>query len=212
MVSTAAKNKLMSKARFILFFLLVAQAAYAQTPIRIACGQSTPYTDSSGNVWSTDAGFFNTGNTFTTTRAIAGTPDPTLYQHERWSAVGWSNGKAAMVYTIPTPSGAWTVNLYFSENFVTAVGQRIFNVKINGNPFLTNFDIFFMAGGQFTANMQSSTIISTGTVTIEFDHVSPAVQNPQITAIELLPITAGENVLTAKKKVKTSGDKSHGAR
>jgi hypothetical protein len=188
----------MSKVRFILFFLLAARAVHAQAPVRIACGQASSYTDSAGNVWSADAGFFNTGNTFTTSHAIAGTPDPALYQNDRWSAVGWSTGKAAMVYTIPVPSGAWTLNLYFSENYVTAVGQRVFNVKVNGNPFLTNFDIFFMAGGQFTANKQADTIISTGTVTIEFDHVAPAVQNPQINAIELLPVTVGESVLTVK--------------
>src|SRR5580704_6647032 len=188
----------MRKAFRILLFLLVAQVAYAQTPVRIACGQDKPYTDASGNTWAADSGYnigspgINWPRTFSTTHLIAGAPDPTIFQHERWSL----NDNPALVYTILVPSGAWTLNLYFSENYYTAVGQRIFNVKVNGYPFLTNFDIFAMAGAQFTANVQSAILISTGTVTIEFDHLSPAVDNPKINAIELLPITTGESVLS----------------
>jgi glucose/arabinose dehydrogenase len=60
------------------------------------------------------------------------------------------------VYVIPglPRNRAHLVRLDFSENFATAVGQRIFNVTINGQTVLENFDIFAAAGGNFKAIKQ----------------------------------------------------------
>lgn len=165
--------------------LLLLSSARAETPVRIACGQTKPYTDSSGNVWAADADF-NVGTAYATTHTVAGTPDSALYQNERYS----TNDSPAMIYNIPAAAGNYTLNLYFSENYVAAANQRLFNVKVNGSAVLTNFDIYAAAGGQFKANQQSFNVTSTGTVTIEFDHASPAVQNPKIDAIALLPLPA----------------------
>jgi Malectin domain len=185
----------MRSIRLLAFFLLIAPLAYGQSPIRIAAGQNAPYTDTSGNTWAADTGYnvgapgINWPKTFSTTHAIAGASDPTIFQHERWNG----NNNPPLIYTFQVPSGAWTLNLYFSENFATGAGQRIFNVKINGNASLTNFDIFAAAGGEFTANLQSFQIISSGTVAIEFDQLKPAVGNPKINAIEFIPVK--QNIL-----------------
>jgi hypothetical protein len=174
------------KTLILLSCLILVSVAHAQSPapVRIASGTSKTYTDSHGNVWSADANF-NVGATasFITT-AIKGTPDQWLFQNERYS----ENDSPAMVYTIPAPIGTYTLNLYFSENYVPGAGQRVFNVKVNGALVLTKFDIFATAGAQHTAVIKTFVVLSTGTITIEFDHESPAVQNPKIDAIELVPV------------------------
>jgi hypothetical protein len=40
------------------------------------------------------------------------------------------------------------VTLYFDETYVTAAGQRVFSVSINGTNVLSSFDIYASAGGQ----------------------------------------------------------------
>jgi hypothetical protein len=166
--------------------LIFATAAQAQVtpPVRIVCGTTTPYTDSQGNLWVADEDFNVGVSAGLISNAIAGTPDPRLYQNERYSV----NDSPAMVYTIPAPAGTYALNLYFSENYVTGAGQRLFNVKVNGAPVLTNFDIFATAGARFTAVIETFAVSSTGTVAIEFDHTNPAVQNPKIDAIGLIPL------------------------
>jgi beta-glucosidase len=52
------------------------------------------------------------------------------------------------------PGSSATVRLHFAETYWTGAGLRIFNVSINGNQVLTNFDIFSAAGGQNIAIIQ----------------------------------------------------------
>ncbi len=42
----------------------------------------------------------------------------------------------------------WQVTLYFAEYIATAVGQRVFDIVINGATMATDVDIFALAGGQ----------------------------------------------------------------
>ena len=67
-------------------------------------------------------------------------PPTAVFQSERYGA---------MTYTIPnrTAGSAQTVTLYFVESYVTAAGQRLFNVSINGSTVLSSFDIYASAGG-----------------------------------------------------------------
>jgi hypothetical protein len=84
---------------------------------------------------------FKGGSSAATTEAIdTSVPNAapaTVYQTERW-------GKCT--YTIPVKRGqAFTVRLHFAE-VKFAPGQRKFNVDINGNRVLTDFDIAAEAG------------------------------------------------------------------
>ena len=56
-----------------------------------------------------------------------------------------------------TPAGSYTVRLDFAEIYWTAAGQRLFNVSINGQQVLTNFDIFATAGGKDIAIAETFT-------------------------------------------------------
>jgi Malectin domain len=50
-----------------------------------------------------------------------------------------------------TPGSSRNVTLYFVEHYWTGPGKRVFNVIINGQEVLTDFDIFADAGGQYIA-------------------------------------------------------------
>jgi len=72
-----------------------------------------------------------------TTRAMANTLDPALYQTERW---------VISSYQFSVPPGKYTVILKFAEIYWTSAGRRLFNTSINGTQVLTNFDIVAAQG------------------------------------------------------------------
>lgn len=87
---------------------------------------------------------FNGGDVATSTDTITLGPNSApqaVYQSERY--VPFTYVLTGLVADAP-----YTVNLHFAETYWTAVGQRIFNVVINGKPVLTNLDVFKTAGGK----------------------------------------------------------------
>jgi hypothetical protein len=150
-------------------------------------GGSTPvYIDAGGAAsgsWAADEDFSG-GTAYTYTNAVStsllsGTvPPQTVLQSQRYGS---------FTYTIPgyTAGTSHTVTLYFVESYVTAAGQREFNVLINGTQVLTNYDVYAAAGGQFKAVEKSftTTANSSGDIVIEF---SPgAVQSPMVSGIAI---------------------------
>jgi hypothetical protein len=124
------------------------------------------------------------GATAYVTNAISTTgvsnPAPqSVYQHNRYGN---------FTYTIPglTAGASYTVQLDFAEEYWTAAGDRTFNVLINNNQVLTNFDIFATAGGEFIAVDEpfTATASSTGTITIQFVSVK---DNAQVNGIQITP-------------------------
>ena len=150
------------------------------SPIRVAAGSQTSYTDSHANVWSADTGFLGTtSSTWGVTNPIAGTTDPKLYQNERWGA-----NITPVHYQFTVPNGTHTVNLKFAELYYSGSNQRLFNIVINGQTVLANFDEFASAGANFTATDQSFTVVVTNA---QIDiQLLPVVSNPTICAIEIL--------------------------
>ena len=65
---------------------------------RINCG-GPAYVDPDGRSWTGDAGFYNTGKTFSVSQSIAGTAADPLYQKERWD----KPDAPEMIYSIPVP-------------------------------------------------------------------------------------------------------------
>ena len=125
--------------------------------------------------------YFSGGSTYTSTATIntsqitSNVPPAAVLQTERYGA---------FTYTIPnrTAGSAQTVTLYFDENYVTAAGQRLFNVTINGTSVLSSFDIYAAAGGQNRAIARTftTTANSSGQVVIGF---TAGTENPKINGI-----------------------------
>jgi hypothetical protein len=110
------------------------------------------------------------------TSAINGTSTPALYQTERYGT---------FQYQFAVPDGDYAVHLKFAELYFTSTGQRQFNVKINGNQVLTNFDVVAAAGGGLKAVDKSFPVtVAGGQLTIQF---IPVVSTPTVNAIEILP-------------------------
>ena len=123
--------------------------------------------------------YFSGGTAFTNTNTIdisqitSNPPPAAIFNSERYGA---------LTYTIPNRSGAQTVTLYFAESYLTAAGQRIFNVSINGTTVLSNFDIYASAGGQNKAIARTfnTTANASGQVVIQF---VTGTENPKVNGI-----------------------------
>ncbi len=125
--------------------------------------------------------YYSGGSTYTNTATInmsqitSNPPPAAIFNTERYGA---------FTYTIPnrTAGSAQTVTLYFAETYLTAAGQRLFNVTINGATVLSNFDIYASAGGQNRAIARTfnTTANSSGQVVIQF---ITGVQSPKVNGL-----------------------------
>lgn len=121
----------------VLFLLLLTSPVRGQTSTYLNVGSSSPYTDSNGQVWQADTGSICTSaSTFARGVAITGTNDPTLYQSGRTDS-----STIGCTFTVSSPA-FYFVTLKFSETdpAITQIGQRIFNIIINGIAYQRNFD------------------------------------------------------------------------
>lgn len=115
----------------------------------IDCGRTTlsnPIIDTSGNYFINDCYFSGGSGGNNGVSTTTNTDVPALYINERFGT---------STYTIPVAAGNYTVKLLFAENFHSAIGQRVFNIDIQGVRVLTNFDIFKDAGGGRKALIKS---------------------------------------------------------
>jgi hypothetical protein len=131
--------------------------AQTGTVARVACGNPASVTDRNGSLWAADvrsAAMSITGGNVVPPRnpplSITGTMDGPLYGSERHGQDD-AGHPASFTYTFKVANGRYNVSLKFAESYITAVGGRQFNVSINGQQQLTNFDIFKAAGGENTA-------------------------------------------------------------
>ena len=151
--------------------------------IRIKAGQSTPFKDSSGNVWQADTGFQG-GATVSRDpgTVIANTKDSGLFLNEHYLMDAFS-------YKLP--NGRYLAKLYFAETFdgITGPGQRIFSYNVQGREF-KDFDIWAKTGGANRAYIETVPVeVTNGEFRITF---KKQVENPEINAIELIPQTVTE--------------------
>ena len=144
---------------------------------RINAGGGT-YTGLDGRVWSADTGFSG-GGTYASGATIAGTSDATLYQTERFGNFS---------YNLSVPNGTYQVNLKFAEIWFTTAGQRVFNVTIEGQTVLSNFDILQQVTFNTALDKSFTVNVTDGQLNIAFASV---ISNPKVSAIEVVPAGGG---------------------
>lgn len=125
--------------------------------------------------------------TFSTTHTIdlsnpsipLGIPE-SLFQSERWDA----DSGAPMTWSFAVNPGAYEVRLYFADIWTgtQSVGARVFDVSIEGQLVLDNYDIYADVGA-YRGVMKSFAVTSDAKLDILFDKV---VENPTIKGIEIL--------------------------
>ncbi|GAA2708316.1 malectin domain-containing carbohydrate-binding protein [Micromonospora olivasterospora] len=137
-------------------------------------GNPSPYHNTGSSV----AGFAPVGSLDGT--VPAGTP-AALYSDERYDGAGGPE----MEWDFPVPAGTEVeVRLYLANRYdgTAAPGSRVFDVTLDGTLVLDNLDLSGSVGHNVGA-MRSYTIVSDGTVDIDFGHV---VENPLVNAIEIV--------------------------
>lgn len=150
--------------------------------VRIRCGAATPYTDPRGHVWVSDRYYEGGRAVQRRVEEIQGVLSPELFSSHR---IG------SFRYTIPLKPGVYELTLYFSEPSASAVTDRLFDVRVNGNAILTEFDILSEAGATDAALVKTWRDIEPGEdgiLRLEFaDRRAGALLN----AIMLTPGTPG---------------------
>jgi PKD repeat protein len=104
-----------------------------------------------------------------------------LFDSERWDP-----GEAPeMDWRFPVPAGTpLQVRLYLSNRCTctSGVGQRVFDVALDGNTVLNDYDIVADTGDQ-VGIMKSFDVVSDGAVDIRLGHVT---ENPLVNGIEIM--------------------------
>lgn len=155
---------------------------------RVNCGGSE-LTDSAGNTWLIDThksgqntwGSLSWTDNFeklpdffasqrTTFDPINGTKDPELFQSFRY-------GVDKLYYEFPAPDGEYLVELYFTEPWygtgggLDCKGWRLFDVAINDNVVLKDFDIWAEAGHDNALKKTFKVKSTNGKIVISFPNV-----------------------------------------
>ena len=157
---------------------------------RVSGGNPANVTDCAGNVWLKDMayGFGSFGYSGGTTGYVANSiigicaSAQSLYQRERYNT---SSG--GFYYEFDCPEGIYQITLLEAETYWSGPGEREFNVFIQGQQVLTNFDIFAAAGGQ---NIPIS-LVFTNAVTnsqLQILFTPGAADNARISGIQILKI------------------------
>jgi enterochelin esterase-like enzyme len=166
------------------------QSAPAATTIRIKAGKSEPVKDAEGNMWLADQGFEGGETIERPNLEIGNTKSPDLYRAERYSmdSFNWK-----------VPNGKYVVKLHFAETYegITGPGQRVFSFQVQGTEF-KDFDPWVKSGGFGRAYVETVPVeVTNGKVTITF---TPSVQNPQICAVEILPVLQSESAAPQRRR------------
>ncbi|NJL12288.1 MAG: hypothetical protein HC913_04320 [Microscillaceae bacterium] len=150
------------------------------------------YTTTEGAAFEADNYFGTPSSVYNpaTGLSIAGTEEDVLYNSERYGH--------NFAYNFPVDNGNYQVVLHFAEVYFgvagrggtnTGLGSRVFNVSLEGQTVLSNFDIFAEAGGAAIALRKSFYVnVNDGNLNVQFNRIT---DNAKVSAIEIIP--AGTN-------------------
>ncbi|MBN1950448.1 MAG: endo-1,4-beta-xylanase [Bacteroidales bacterium] len=121
-------------------------------------------------------GAVNNGNRYSTTNTITADADAEIYQSERYYSF--------LAYAIPVEEGRdYILTLKFAEIYFTTTGSRIFDVFVEGDKVLSDFDMVAVAGDRNIAIDTSFTITAADTL-INLEMVA-SLDNAAIKGIEI---------------------------
>ncbi|MFH6996206.1 malectin domain-containing carbohydrate-binding protein [Flavobacterium sp. FlaQc-48] len=182
---------------------------------RVNCGGSE-LTDSSGNIWLTDThkSGQNTWGSLSWTDKFEKLPDFYASQRSTFDPVNGTKDEALfqsfrygvdkLSYEFPAPDGEYLIELYFTEPWygtgggLDCKGWRLFDVAINDNVVLKDFDIWSEAGHDKALKKTFVVKSKNGKITISFPNVKAG--QAIISAIAIA--TKNKNVKPAKESAK----------
>jgi alpha-glucosidase (family GH31 glycosyl hydrolase) len=151
-------------------------------------GGGRPYLDQGGSMWAEDRPYslgsfgINGGSSNTITHVITNTSDQVFHQSEHL-------GTSFSAY-FDCPAGTYEISLYNAETRWYAPGQRLFNVSIQGQRVLSNYDILVAAGGSNKAVVATFTnIVLNGQLKIDFNGITTSSEtNARVSGIRVRKI------------------------
>lgn len=182
------------------------QGTIFRTATRLSCGAKTSKfdVDYSGDHWGGDR-FWQAIQTFgensdqprTTQGSIKhASISPNFYPEALYeSALVSTDNEPDLTYAMDVePNRNYSIWLHFAEieSTVTDVGQRVFDIVINGDVEFDNVDIIKMSGGRYTALVLNTTVAINGrtlTITLRPTEGSHAIIN----AIEVFEVIVAES-------------------
>lgn len=147
-------------------------------PLQICCNNNDYSSSISGN-WQHDS-FYHGGKLYTLRQGFStNTSDDELYSSFR-------SGEKKFGYRIPLPNGNYLLNLGFVEPTCMAVGQRVFDVCANGQPLITDLDVFAEAGGQGKVLVKKEFVtVTEGRLDLD---LTGSIYVPILSTIQVVPI------------------------
>ncbi|MGE5557293.1 MAG: malectin domain-containing carbohydrate-binding protein [Bacillota bacterium] len=134
--------------------------------VRVNCGGGA-YKDKAGNFWSADQAYqpggwgYTGGDVAVTKHNIGNTADGRLFQSARVS-------DGSMGYRFTVENGNYYITLMFAETEFERVNQRVFDIGIEGMPFITGLDLIASAGHDFAHEQTFAVTVSDGILNIDF--------------------------------------------
>ena len=122
-----------------------------------------------------------------------------LFNSERWDPGSHADGDE-MHWSFPVAAGTHVaVRLYFANRCgcTSQVGQRQFDVAVDGSTVLDHYDIVQDVGDQ-TGTMHEFDVTSPGDVSVDFTH---EVENPLVNAIEIVNLDASSTPGTSQDEL-----------
>lgn len=154
----------------------------------VNCGANSDYRDALGAVWRADQpyaepyavgnwGYVGESETWSTSQEIQGTSNPRLYQTQRYAFGSFG-------YQFDVPNGLYEIELHFAELWFRTPGARRFDVHVEGQTVLRDYDVYTQAGGRFRARVEIVNVaVSDGRLNV--DLVLGAADNPMINALRV---------------------------
>jgi poly(3-hydroxybutyrate) depolymerase len=145
--------------------------------------------------WSSDASFRKGGEYNSTSyiygdkKVIKNTDQQDLYNQEIW-------GKT-IDYEFPLLNGDYLVKLNFVELYHDSVNQRVFNVDVQNEKVLQNFDILSAVGKFTLLTKEVHTKVFNGKLVISFNGV---INNATISSIEIIKLNSFSKDLVIEYK------------
>ncbi len=157
-------------------------------PLRLDCGSDAAFAASTGAVFLPDHAWNRTapygyagGSQRTATEwwdwwIIGGTNDPDLYRTQRY---GWQEYRVGLI-----PNGDYLLILHFEEREVHGPGLNVFDIAVEGQTVLDNFDIYDQAGRYHVLNRRFAVRVADGELNVK---AAPVAGEARLAAFELIP-------------------------
>ena len=168
--------------------------------VRINAGASADAVDSFGKLWKADANFTNGKAIAPIYNPIDNTKDDFIFQSQR-SGTNFS-------YSVPVANANYNVSLYLSELNFSDLGQRVFDVSLEGQKALKNVDIYKLTNNAFLDGENDANVVKIPNLAIVRDgaldlNFTSVVGDAALAGIKITPVE-GAQVLIEESDRDTS--------